>query len=460
MDQPFAPAPYQGYQAPPPMMTGAVPGAYNEPPKFAQFAVGPNGHAIDPPKVNDDALPPMPSWDTAAKKRVLTEEERDAVEMGELDPTTGQKVPLMSGAAISRTGSPAISPDRSPYGDDPSQGYMGAAGAGIGAAAIGAGGMAMHGRGNGGDPYSQGGRGNGADPYSQGGFNGNGRGNQPAELYARNGSVGSQGGYNNNNNNGYGRGNPSDPYARNGPADQRGGYNGNPSDRGYGQQGQAISPTSGPGQSYPGGPNQAYTEMPGDNTYNNSQNGPGGFGAIAAPYPRAQPQRQYTGDSNRPFPPSQPQRQYSNDSSRPSINTGRGMGINNGPSQRPYQSEDPYSRQGQGQQSPPLSQQPRRSPPPSSYAPSSVSSSAYQPRRPSPPTQQYPQNSNSNYAPSTAPPSYASRSPPPNGPAQSYTGYQSYQTQPPAQGRGPPAALLPAGRNPAQGRGEQGWNPV
>lgn len=102
-------------------------------PQFAQFEVGKNGFAVEKPApLNEDALPPMPSWDEAAKKHVLTEEEKNAVELGELDPTTGQKMPLMTGAAITAPPSPLNDPGHSPYGAPPGQavggGYMGVAG--------------------------------------------------------------------------------------------------------------------------------------------------------------------------------------------------------------------------------------------------------------------------------------------------------------------------------------------
>ena len=77
-------------------------------PKFATFETGPNGMAVEPKKVNDDALPPMPSWEGASKRKVSIEEE--PVPLQNLDPATGQKVPLMSGGAISRTGTPVASP--------------------------------------------------------------------------------------------------------------------------------------------------------------------------------------------------------------------------------------------------------------------------------------------------------------------------------------------------------------
>ena len=120
-DFPPAFAPHSGYKAPDPMMSGGTP--FSPAPSYARFETGPNGMAIDPKPINDDALPPMPSWDTAAKRRISIEDEPGAVELGELNPATGQRMPLMTGAAgagpISRSNSPAIgtaSAGVSPYG--------------------------------------------------------------------------------------------------------------------------------------------------------------------------------------------------------------------------------------------------------------------------------------------------------------------------------------------------------
>lgn len=118
---PFHPAGGYHAPAPMPMMAG---GLKAEPPQYAQFDVGKNGLAVAP-TVNEDALPPMPSWDSAAKKHVLTEEEKNAVELGELDPATGQKVPLMAGAAApgnSMPTSPVNEMGATPYGERPGQG--------------------------------------------------------------------------------------------------------------------------------------------------------------------------------------------------------------------------------------------------------------------------------------------------------------------------------------------------
>lgn len=173
--QPNGPA-NVGYQAPVAMMAGG-----GGQPQFASFEVGPNGHAVAPKvvPVNDDALPPMPSWETASKKRVMTaEEEKEGMELGDLDPSTGQKMPLMSGAVpMSTAASPgAYSPAPSPYSELPVHGhdYMSAGAMGAGGAM---GGAAMMGSGRGSpkDPYARGPGSNGyrgpgsagMSPYSQ-----------------------------------------------------------------------------------------------------------------------------------------------------------------------------------------------------------------------------------------------------------------------------------------------------
>ncbi|KFY23486.1 hypothetical protein V493_05832, partial [Pseudogymnoascus sp. VKM F-4281 (FW-2241)] len=155
-DFPPAFAPHSGYKAPNPMMSGGTP--FSPAPSYARFETGPNGMAIDPKPVNDDALPPMPSWDTAAKRRVSIEDQPGAVELGELDPVTGQRMPLMTGAAgaaaISRSNSPAIGTaigGASPYGRPNDQlsrnGSNGGFGGDQGLSPMGAPGQAYGGRG-------------------------------------------------------------------------------------------------------------------------------------------------------------------------------------------------------------------------------------------------------------------------------------------------------------------------
>ncbi|RAL59721.1 hypothetical protein DID88_000353 [Monilinia fructigena] len=86
------PNPNQGYQAPAPMMGGALP-ARPEPPRYAQFEVGKNGFAVDPPKtISEDALPPMPTWENASKVHVQDEEKGEiGMELKELESSHGTK---------------------------------------------------------------------------------------------------------------------------------------------------------------------------------------------------------------------------------------------------------------------------------------------------------------------------------------------------------------------------------
>ena len=56
--------------------------------------------------MNEDALPPMPSWDTASERKVpvgerLADEE---VELGRLDPRRAQQAPMLGGAAAAGAG--------------------------------------------------------------------------------------------------------------------------------------------------------------------------------------------------------------------------------------------------------------------------------------------------------------------------------------------------------------------
>lgn len=208
LDDPYAPPARQGfqnqgYQAPAPMMGGGL-GGKPEAPQYAQFEVGKSGLAVEPKvALSEDALPPMPSWDSAAKKHVLTEEEKNAVELGELDPATGQKVPLMTSAASPAIGgppSPVHDINGSPYGARPGQGvsengYMGVAGEAYGepnrfnngyrgAPSPGPGrGMGGPGRGYGPAPIALDGQGRGGYPPS------------PQDQYANDGFGGAGAGY-------------------------------------------------------------------------------------------------------------------------------------------------------------------------------------------------------------------------------------------------------------------------
>ena len=86
-NQAFQPSPYQGYQPTP------APPAYGAQPQFAQFDVSRQG------KVNEDALPAMPSWAAANSTRVAEEHKDGDVELGRLDPMQEQRVPLVANQA-------------------------------------------------------------------------------------------------------------------------------------------------------------------------------------------------------------------------------------------------------------------------------------------------------------------------------------------------------------------------
>lgn len=414
LDDPYAPPARQGYQAPAPMpMMGGALGGKPEP-QYAQFEVGKNGLAVDPKAsaLSEDALPPMPSWETAAKKHVLAEEEKNGVELGELDPATGQKVPLMTGAAATGTSMPP-SPvhGQSPYGV-PGQ-AVGAAYSDIPGDHYAQNQNANgNGRGYGGLPGAE-------DPYAQNqsAFNGNGR------RYAGAPALGA----------GRGRGGPGRGYGQ-GPAQT------------FDGQGRGYGPTS---------PQDRYRT---DSNFAGESATP--YDDADGAYDRRQPQRQFSND-DRPFPP-QPTRQYSSDSARP-LNPGRQH------SDRPYDNFQPNGpprgpSRGPGgpgrMASPPLNNnsgfdfgtnapqqyQSRPSPPPQQMSYGSSNSGG----RPSPPIQGRNNGNDGYYGGSTAPPSYASRSPPPQ--EASYPGYRPYQANP---GQG--------GRSPAPGRGArepQGWDPV
>ncbi|KAH8586474.1 hypothetical protein B0O99DRAFT_63578 [Bisporella sp. PMI_857] len=250
LDDPFSShaARNLGYQAPAPMVSGGL-GGGPATPQFAQFEVGKNGFAVESkPVVNEDALPPMPSWDGATKKHVLSEDEKNAVELGDLDPATGQKMPLMTGAAgpgISGPPSPMNETAPGPYAAQPGQavdgnGYLGVAG----------------------DAY----------PQNQ---------NQEGRGYRGPGMAGQ--GYDGQGR-GYGPPSPQDPYANN-----RDPYGGN--------QDPYVNHQDQFGDNFTGGYGRARRGQP-ERQYSNSDRG--------RAYP-PNPQRQYSGDSR----PSNQSRQYS-----------------------------------------------------------------------------------------------------------------------------------------------------
>ncbi|KAG4025637.1 hypothetical protein MFRU_053g00060 [Monilinia fructicola] len=313
------PKPNQGYQAPAPMMGGALP-ARPEPPRYAQFEVGKNGLAVDPPKtISEDALPPMPTWDNASKVHVQDEEKGEmGMELKELDPVTGQKMPLIIGGANIHPNSPAVGPGESIYGRQ-AQGMK-------------------NGLMNPQVPYSQ----------SQNNLSGNGRGFGPGGS--------SNLGFTNDPLTGY-RGTPPPMDSgsqldgmgyRGGPGPGSAmamgeaglGYRGTPPPGGRGFRG---GPSPGPGLNrgpgkFSGGPSPApsrgYGVSPLDEDFEQAmpQEFPSSGGFNDAPVSRY---------GNQPYP-SQPPRQFSNDSLRP-LNPGRSYTGNTDQSYQSYQSDNSSS---------------------------------------------------------------------------------------------------------------------
>lgn len=413
-DEPFgggafssAPA-RQGYQAPAPMMGGGL-GGMPEKPQFATFEVGRSGLAVDPkPTLSEDALPPMPSWDSAAKKHV-PDEEKDAVELGELDPVTGQKMPLMTGAAVTGPPSPAIGGSQSPYGGRPGQanGYMNVPGDQYGQtqAAFDGNDRAYGGQQ---DAFAAGGR-----PYGN-------SSSRPGDRQ-RGGYANGQGrGYDNGAGRGYngqGRGygeaiSPQDPYAPQEMYADNAGFVEGPAVGGYGrpQPGREYSNDS----SRPLNPGRQYSDRQGFPADNFQPRGP----------PRGPPRNGSPALNNNGFQPSRqpgPNRMAS-----PALNNNSGFDFGGG--EQPYRRGSPgpqqagYGNPNQGQ------------------------------RRPIQPIQK-PDEIDDYYGGggSTAPPSYATRSPPPREQQQDvgYPGYRPYQ---PSNSRGQ------GGRG--GGREPQRWDPV
>ncbi|KAK4659203.1 hypothetical protein QC762_108120 [Podospora pseudocomata] len=139
LDEPYIP-PNQGYKsqepmhlgydsrptAPPVFSGGGVGGGYaastgvTSKPQYAEFDVSKNKPG------NEDALPEMPSWEGAESKKIVLEEEEEAVEMNQLkkpeaNSTNAQSPTMMNGVAaagvIPGRGSTSPNPgNRSPYG--------------------------------------------------------------------------------------------------------------------------------------------------------------------------------------------------------------------------------------------------------------------------------------------------------------------------------------------------------
>jgi hypothetical protein len=110
-DPPPVFAPNQGYQPAP------APPAY-EPPQFATFDTpSKNG------QIHEDSLPAMPSWDTAASRRVEDHSPHEDMEMNNMDPRPGQTTGVVpSHRRTSRGGYSQVSeqPAPSTFGNYPS----------------------------------------------------------------------------------------------------------------------------------------------------------------------------------------------------------------------------------------------------------------------------------------------------------------------------------------------------
>lgn len=382
LDEPGPFHSHQGYQPNPPMMGGGLGSKPSyEPPQFATFDVGKTGHAV-----SEDALPPMPSWETAQKKHVLSEEEKNGVELGELDPATGQKLPLMAGAAGTGISSPPT----------PSNEFHDA-------------------------PFAAGGR-PGMPGVAHGG---------PEDAYGQNRAAFNQSAQ------GY-RGTPSP-----GPAMMGG--------RGYGP-GQNGMDGYGPHRGASPGPNNGFADA--------------AVGAVGAYPPNdrrqyPQPGRQYSGSNSGSSRPVNQGRQYSNGSHQQDGYSQNGYGPSRGPRSPPVNNggfdfgigneqpqQPPYGAPARTYSPAPNPQPPfggparSYSPAPHQQPPFAAPGRSYSPA----PTQQ--QRTGGGY--STGPPSYATRTPPP----QEHS-YQAYV--PPSSPRPAASSSSAAG---GRAREPEHWDPV
>ncbi|KAM3556578.1 hypothetical protein ARSEF4850_005466 [Beauveria asiatica] len=124
LDEPYIP-PHHGYQQQVPMQPSfhPPPPQRHETPQYATF---------DTPK-NQDSLPQMPSWEGAGSKKVMIEEQDNAVEMNQLkkpanDPRTG----IPAGAVSPMTPADGHGPYNPPNRGPPSRGPGGPGGPGRG----------------------------------------------------------------------------------------------------------------------------------------------------------------------------------------------------------------------------------------------------------------------------------------------------------------------------------------
>ncbi|TQV99833.1 hypothetical protein V2A60_005263 [Cordyceps javanica] len=124
LDEPYIP-PHHGYQPQAPMQPSFhQPPQHHETPQYASF---------DTPK-NQDSLPQMPSWEGAGSRKVMVEEEDDAVEMNQLkkpahDPRTGT---LATGAVSPLNAADSRGPYNPPSRGPPGRGPGGPGGPGRG----------------------------------------------------------------------------------------------------------------------------------------------------------------------------------------------------------------------------------------------------------------------------------------------------------------------------------------
>jgi hypothetical protein len=341
-DEPYT-APTQGYrtQAPmkapfapaaAPVATSAIPGS--APPQYAEFDVSKKSGAGG----GEDALPVMPSWDAAATKKVLVEE--DGVEMDQLKkPENSQQNLAMMSGGTSGQNSPRTPGNRSPYGQPGvplgSNGYLAS--------------------GQQGDPYgsndpgrdfnSVGGYARSQSPYGGSGTPPMGQGRiSPRHDYGAYGQGQGQGQGQGRSprDNAYGQ----NDYPQNGYGQNSYGQNDYQQNSGYGQNGSGYGMGQGR-QSPPRGNdmNNAYRRSPApQNDYGYDQAQQQQYGGSNNGYGRPQPQRQYSSDSTRPLQSRGGQdRQYPNPaSSSPNLQNTGGFDFNSGYS-RPQQYN--YNRQ-------------------------------------------------------------------------------------------------------------------
>lgn len=368
LDESYGPT-NQGYRSQAPM--ALPPSRVAEPPQYAEFDVSRKG--------GEDALPAMPSWDSAGSKKIMVEEDPVELEQLKKPENSGQNMPLMSGAGTS-PGPASPVPSPGPYGAHgaTSPGPYGARG-GTSPGPYGAhdmhaasGGYLSAGA-SGADPYAQSERVYTQSPAPYGPSSSSLGVDQAYGAGAAAGAAGAAMGpgrrsprdprdYNNGGYDGQGAMNPRYPGSRSPPQGsydeygrsrqgnydeyaQGGGRNGGGQNggQGYGMGPGRRSPPRGPP-----GPNNMSGAYPPDRVRRSpvppqAPQGGADYGYNNRPYPPAQPQRQYSSDSTRPLARPPPQRQYSHDMQPPASPSGltnnSGFDFNSGYS-RPQTAND------------------------------------------------------------------------------------------------------------------------